>query len=247
MGVRIFSALITVFLFTAMACGGGEQPPGDGTTVAVEDAAAPTPDVTVAPSPTPGSDGTPTSEATVIPTATPKPLVTEAILIPTGTPTSHGIPTGTPTSDGASPYTKVELESGLVARDFELALLDGESLQLFELRGSVVVLNFWASWCPPCRWEMPAFESIWREYRDRGVVFVGVAVSDQRSDAQAFADKVGVTYPLGLDDSGDITRAYKVLKLPTTILIDREGNEARKIVNAANEAVLRIFLDGLLN
>ena len=233
--VRIFSVLIAVLLGTAIACAGGDQPPIDGTIVAVEVAAAPGPDVTPAPSPTTGLDPFPATEPVVIPTATPEPIPTRAVPIPIAT------------SDTSSQYTKVELESGLRARDFELALLDGDTLLLSELRGSVVVLNFWASWCPPCRWEMPAFESIWREYRDRGVVFVGVAVSDRRNDAQAFADKVGVTYPLGLDDSGDFTRGYGVTKLPTTILIDREGNEARKIINAANRATLRIFLDGLLN
>ena len=237
MGVRIFSVITIVLLGTAMACAGGDQIPADSTIVAAEGAVAPTPGVTPAPSPTPESGEVPTPETVVIPTATPLPLPTRVV----------SIPIVTPTSDGPSPYTKVELASGLRARDFELALLDGDSLQLSELIGSVVVLNFWASWCPPCRWEMPAFESIWREYRDRGVVFVGVAVSDLRSDAQAFADKVGVTYPLGLDESGEITRGYGVLKLPTTILIDREGTEARKIVNAANEGTLRIFLDGLLN
>ena len=69
-----------------------------------------------------------------------------------------------------------------------------------------MVLNFWASWCPPCRAEMPAFERIWQEYRDQGVIFVGVAgVLDTEEDARAFAEKVGVTYLLGRDATGQIS------------------------------------------
>ena len=93
----------------------------------------------------------------------------------------------------------------------------------------MVVLNFWGSYCVPCRWEMPAFETVSLEYQDRGVVFVGIAV--------------GVTYRLGLDEEGDITITYGVTELPTTYIIDEDGNQVRKF-NVANEAVLRLYLDG---
>ena len=160
-------------------------------------------------------------------------------------------PTAGPALATATPETaaspiSVDLGSGSLAHDFELTLLDGKSLRLSDLRGKVVVLNFWASWCVPCRWEMPSFERIWQEYRDQDVVFVGVAVSDEEEDVRAFAEKVGVSYPLGLDTSGKITVAYRATTLPTTVLIDRRGYESRKIANAANEAALRIFLKGLL-
>lgn len=135
---------------------------------------------------------------------------------------------------------------GEPAPGFELTLFDGETLNLSDLEGKVVVLNFWASWCPPCRWEMPAFERIWQEYEDEGVVFVGVAVSDWEPDARAFAEQTGVTYPIGLDDSGEIARTYRPVSMPTTYFIDREGKVSRKLVSVANEAVLRLFIQGQL-
>ena len=90
---------------------------------------------------------------------------------------------------------------------------------------------------------MPAFETVSREYQDRGVVFVGIAVGDTKEAAIFFADEIGVKYRLGLDENGDITMAYGVTELPTTYIIDRDGNQVRKF-NVANEAVLRLYLDG---
>lgn len=130
-----------------------------------------------------------------------------------------------------------------MAHDFDLMLFSGETLGLSDLRGQVVVLNFWASWCPPCRWEMPSFESMYQEYRDQGVVFVGVAVSDFEEDAREFVELTGATYPIGRDLTG-IARDYRVLSLPTTVFIDAEGKVARTLTNVANEAVLRLFIEG---
>lgn len=123
---------------------------------------------------------------------------------------------------------------------------DGETLRLSDLEGNVVVLNFWASWCPPCRWEMPFFEEMQQEYEDQGVVFVGVAISDTMENVRAFAESVGVTYPNGLDATGEIARNYGVVSLPTTFFIGRDGNVERRLSSAANEGVLKIFLRGQL-
>ena len=130
--------------------------------------------------------------------------------------------------------------------DLPLTLLNGETLRLSDLRGKVVVLNFWASWCPPCRWEMPAFERVWQEYRKKGVVFVGIAEGDVEQDAREFADDAGITYPLALDTTVQLARELNVTRLPTTFLFDRQGNQTRKIANVANEGVLKVFLAGLL-
>jgi len=135
--------------------------------------------------------------------------------------------------------------TGAVARDFELTSFDGETITLADYNGKVVVLNFWASWCVPCRWEMPFFQEMSEEYRDRDVIFVGVAVSDDEVEAKEFAAGIGVTYAVGLDATGQITRDYRVTSLPTTFIIDRAGDESRKF-GTANEAVLRLFLEGQL-
>ena len=133
-----------------------------------------------------------------------------------------------------------------MAYDFEIETFDGELLRLSDLEGSVVVLNFWASWCPPCRWEMPFFEEMQQQYKDQGVVFLGVAISDTIENVRAFSESVGVTYPNGLDTTGEIARNYSVVSLPTTFFIGRDGSVERRLSSAANEGVLKIFLRGQL-
>ena len=133
-------------------------------------------------------------------------------------------------------------ESEGPAPDFQMSLFSGQEFALSDLQGSVVVLNFWASWCGPCRQEMPAFESIYQEYKDRDVVFVGVATTDTEPEARSFAKQVGVSYPLGMDVNDEIGTQYEIRALPTTFFIDREGIVTRKISGAATEGTLRIFL-----
>lgn len=178
---------------------------------------------------------TATSEPTPVPPSpTPEPTI---VPLPTVTATPA------PTPRTIRPRAQTELRP---APDFELETFDGGTLRLSDLEGKVVVLNFWASWCPPCRWEMPFFETMWNEYRDQDVVFVGVAMSDTLEEAQGFAEESGVTYPIGLDDTGEIVRAYEVYSLPTTFFIDKEGQVQRRLTSAANEALLRVFLRGQL-
>lgn len=129
---------------------------------------------------------------------------------------------------------------------FRLTLITGEEVGLSSFRGQVVVVNFWASWCPPCRSEMPQFERAWQVWRQQGVVILGVATGDRPDDAMAFARQVGVTYPLGLDTDGQIAVAFRVTGLPTTYFIDREGRIARRIIGYVNEGYLRFVLSTLV-
>ncbi len=184
----------------------------------------------------------PTATHTPVPTAAP----TAAPIPPTAAPRPTPIPTrepATPVRTAPRPAT----QPPEAAHDFEVETFDGETLRLSDLEGKVVVLNFWASWCPPCRWEMPAFERISQEYGDEGVVFVGIALTDTLRAAKEFADSAGVTYPLALDKTGEIARAYNVVGLPTTFFIDREGMIQRRLTSVANEGVLKIFIRGQLN
>ena len=215
--VSIF-LLLTVFITVSCAqSGGGGQPTPSETTV---------------------SDPTPTAIPTP-PTITPEP--TPSTRSPTPEPTVTATPAPTPRTILSTRST-----GGEAAPDFEVETFDGEALKLSDLNGKVVVLNFWASWCPPCRWEMPFFETMWQEYRDQGVVFVGIAMSDTLENVKAFAKEAGVTYPVALDTTTEIARDYEVLSLPTTYFIGKDGNIERKLTSAANEGLLKVFLRGQL-
>ncbi len=173
------------------------------------------------------------------PASTPEP--THAPSSPTPQPTVTATPAPTPRTILSTSSADPEL-----APDFEVETFGGDILRLSDLDGKVVVLNFWASWCPPCRWEMPFFETMWQEYRDRDVVFVGIAMSDTLENAREFAEESGVTYPIALDTTNEVVRAYEVLSLPTTFFIGRDGNIERKLTSAANEGLLKVFLRGQL-
>lgn len=108
------------------------------------------------------------------------------------------------------------------APDFELELLDGGTLSSDDLKGEPLVLNFWASWCTPCREEMPAFERMWQRYKDDGIRIVGVNIQDSREGAEGFLEEVPVTYPITFDPSGDLASALGVRGLPQTFFIDED-------------------------
>jgi cytochrome c biogenesis protein CcmG/thiol:disulfide interchange protein DsbE len=110
------------------------------------------------------------------------------------------------------------------APDFTLRRIDRSgTLELASLRGKAVVLNFWASWCVPCKGEAPLFESAWKRWRERGVVVVGVDSQDFTGDARRFARHFGLTYPLVHDGPGRTKDAYGVTGFPETFFVNRRG------------------------
>lgn len=106
---------------------------------------------------------------------------------------------------------------------FRLADVDGASRTLDSLRGSVVLLNFWATWCIPCRDEMPAMARLHQHYRPRGLTILGVNFKESAPDVRAFLDKLGVSFGTVLDTDGTVSEKYRVRGLPVTFLVDREG------------------------
>ena len=116
------------------------------------------------------------------------------------------------------------------APGFSLPRLTGDGeIALDDYRGKAVVVNFWASWCKPCKAEAPLLEHAWREHRGRGLVVIGVNSQDLSSDARAFARQVGWTYPLVRDGQGDILGPYAVAAFPETFFVNREGKVVARI------------------
>lgn len=105
----------------------------------------------------------------------------------------------------------------------QLQMFDGSTLDLADLRGQGVVINFWASWCVPCRIEAELFEDAWRAEQFNDILFIGVNRQDTREAAQAFIDEFGVSYPNGADEDNEWSRAFGIVGLPSTFFINDEG------------------------
>ncbi|WP_336031515.1 TlpA family protein disulfide reductase [Geodermatophilus sp. FMUSA9-8] len=143
----------------------------------------------------------------------------------------------------------VPVERRQTAPAFGGELLDGTAFESASLAGDITVLNFWGSWCAPCRVETPEFQSVHADVADLGVRFLGVDVKDQRQLAQAFVDANGVGYPSLFDPRGEVALAFRGFPanvVPSTILLDRAGRVAAVYVAVVPEADLRRALDQLL-
>ena len=110
-----------------------------------------------------------------------------------------------------------------VAPDFTLRGADGRNVRLDELRGQVVLVNFWATWCGPCREEMPRLDTLYQKYRKSGFVLLGVNVDDDPHTALATAAKLGVSFPVLFDTDKKVSKLYDLGTMPSTVVIDRDG------------------------
>jgi len=124
---------------------------------------------------------------------------------------------------GAVAFAEPPVRVGIDAPDFALRSSAGSNLRLSEHRGQVVMINFWATWCGPCRQEMPRLDEIFARYEPAGFTLLGVNIDEDSARAQRLADELGVTFPLLFDNEQSVSRLYDVQAMPMTVMVDREG------------------------
>lgn len=138
---------------------------------------------------------------------------------------------------------------GFLAPNFTLNGIDGKPYTLSKFRGKAVLINLWATWCPPCRAEMPAIEIIYQEFRDQGFIVLAVNATsqDEPSAIAPFLDQYGITFPVLLDETGNISTIYKLQSLPSSYFIDRQGVVQEVIIGGPmSEALLRTRVEQIL-
>ena len=117
-------------------------------------------------------------------------------------------------------------------RDFSLPLLAGGNAALSSFKGKVVILNFWATWCPPCRVEMPSMETLYRRFNAEGLEILAVDIGEDSSTVQQFIQSSGYTFPVLLDSANRVSSIYGIRAIPTTFIIDREGKIIGNVIGS---------------
>jgi cytochrome c biogenesis protein CcmG, thiol:disulfide interchange protein DsbE len=140
-------------------------------------------------------------------------------------------------------------QAGFAAPDFTLKTTEGETYTLSELKGQAVLVNMWATWCPPCRAEMPAMEKVYNEYKDQGFIVLAVnnTFQDNLLEIVPFAEQYNLTFPILLDETGDASRAYQVRSLPSSYFINRYGVITEVVIGGPmSETLLRSRIEEAL-
>jgi cytochrome c biogenesis protein CcmG/thiol:disulfide interchange protein DsbE len=128
-----------------------------------------------------------------------------------------------------------------------LPALDGSELSLASQRGKVVMIDFWASWCPPCERETPVLAGVYERYRGRPVEFIGISIWDRGQDAIRFVDRYDVRYPVAIDHEGRLAIDYGVTGIPEKFFVDPQGRLVRRFVGPMDESTLIAILDSMLS
>lgn len=135
------------------------------------------------------------------------------------------------------------LQIGSKAPDFELKTLSGETVKLSSLKGKRVMLNFWATWCPPCKAEMPEMEKFSKQ-ADKDLVILAVNI-DPQNDVKGFVNKNGITFSVLLDVNDNVNKTYQILSIPTTYFIDSNGVIQNKYTGSMQLAMMKQFTDNM--
>ena len=143
---------------------------------------------------------------------------------------------GAPNNGGSEPSN--------AAPNITLETLDGQKVSLSQYKGQVVLINFWATWCPPCKKEIPALEAAYQAYKDQGFVVLGVDAGESRQTVETFASTAGITYPILLDEKDQWSGRFSGMGLPMSVIIDRNGQIAEKHLGELTPDELTSILQG---
>lgn len=152
-------------------------------------------------------------------------------------------------SDASSSGIPAAPQKGFPAPDFDLPTASGELIRLSDLRGQAVLVNLWATWCPPCREEMPAIDKVYNEYKNQGLVVLAIDMTyqDTPSAIPSFVEKYRLTFPILLDETGDVAQAYQMRSLPSSFFINRDGIINEVVIGGPmSEALLRTRVENIL-
>jgi peroxiredoxin len=151
---------------------------------------------------------------------------------------------------GASTAGRISApQKGFLAPDFELQTTTGEFIKLSDLRGQAVLVNLWATWCPPCRAEMKTIETVYKDYKDRAFIVLGVNMTyqDDPLEVTPFVNSEGLTFPILLDKTGEMAHAYELKSLPSSYFINRDGIINEVVIGGPMaEALLRTRIEAIL-
>jgi thiol-disulfide isomerase/thioredoxin len=133
----------------------------------------------------------------------------------------------------------IRVQKPLPIKDFSTPMLNGGSQSLSDFKGKTVFLNFWATWCGPCRLEMPSMEALYQRFKDRDFVMLAVDLQEDRNNVSAFVQKMGLTFPVGIDNGG-VSQLYGIEAIPTTYLI-KDGVIIASVVGSRNWNTPQVF------
>jgi thiol-disulfide isomerase/thioredoxin len=142
------------------------------------------------------------------------------------------LPYGAANATGAKQQTLPPIAKPFMASDFSLPGEDGKTYRLSDFRGKVVVLNFWATWCPPCRFEMPSLERLWQKVKDQNIVILAINVGEDSDTIFEFGGNYPTTFPIPMDRNGDVIKRYPVKGLPTTYIVSPDGRVTHRAVGS---------------
>jgi peroxiredoxin len=149
---------------------------------------------------------------------------------------------GLPAGPAESPQVASGIEIGSPAPEFQLLNTDGEPVSLTSHRGSVVLLNFWATWCAPCRIEMPLLQETYETYQGQELVVLGIDFDEPAEQVAEFGTELGLSFPLLLDPGGEVQSLYRVRGYPTTVVLDRTGKISAYHIGILAESQLSDYL-----